>query len=107
MKITADIINKHGLKSDEYKKILNLIDNKNWQNDFNFLDQDNQNSNLEFDHIAISVEHSTLLSSVLFYKSLFECEKIFGLEKEETMKRNEQFMTWHMYENDFYSYTQG
>ena len=25
MKITADIINKHGLKSDEYKKILNLI----------------------------------------------------------------------------------
>ena len=53
-----------------------LIDNKNWQNDFNFLDQDNQNSNLEFDHIAISVEHSTLLSSVLFYKSLFECKKI-------------------------------
>ncbi len=53
-----------------------LIDNKNWQNDFNFLDQDNQNSNLEFDHIAISVEHSTLLSSVLFYKSLFECNKI-------------------------------
>ena len=52
-----------------------LIDNKNWQNDFNFLDQDNQNSNLEFDHIAISVEHSTLLSSVLFYKSLFECKK--------------------------------
>ena len=53
-----------------------LIDNKNWQNDFNFLDQDDQNSNLEFDHIAISVEHSTLLSSVLFYKSLFECKKI-------------------------------
>ena len=53
-----------------------LIDNKNWQNDFNFLDQDNQNSNLEFDHIAISVEHSTLLSSVLFYKSLFKCKKI-------------------------------
>ena len=53
-----------------------LIDNKNWQNNFNFLDQDNQYSNLEFDHIAISVEHSTLLSSVLFYKSLFECKKI-------------------------------
>ena len=53
-----------------------LIDNKNWQNDFNFLDQDDQNSNLEFDHIAISVEHSTLLSSVLFYKSLFKCKKI-------------------------------
>ena len=53
-----------------------LIDNKNWQNDFNFLDQDNQNSNLEFDHIAISVEHSTLLSSVLFYKFLFKCKKI-------------------------------
>ena len=53
-----------------------LIDNNNWHNDFNFVDQNNQNSNLEFDHIAISVEHSTLLSSVLFYKSLFECKKI-------------------------------
>ena len=53
-----------------------LIDNNNWHNDFNFVDQNNQNSNLEFDHIAISVEHSTLLSSVLFYKSVFECKKI-------------------------------
>ena len=61
---------------EENGQYIFLIDNKNWQNDFNFLDQDNQNSNLEFDHIAISVEHSTLLSSVLFYKSLFECKKI-------------------------------
>ena len=61
---------------EENGQYIFLIDNKNWQNDFNFLDQDSQNSNLEFDHIAISVEHSTLLSSVLFYKSLFECKKI-------------------------------
>ena len=66
---------KMNLIADDGQYIF-LIDNKNWQNDFNFLDQDNQNSNLEFDHIAISVEHSTLLSSVLFYKSLFECKKI-------------------------------
>ena len=61
---------------EENRQYIFLIDNKNWQSDFNFLDQDNQNSNLEFDHIAISVEHSTLLSSVLFYKSLFKCKKI-------------------------------
>ncbi len=61
---------------EENGQYIFLIDNKNWQNDFNFLDQDSQNSNLEFDHIAISVEYSTLLSSVLFYKSLFECKKI-------------------------------
>ena len=68
-KFTMNLIEDNG-------QYIFLIDNKNWQNDFNFLDQDNQNSNLEFDHIAISVEHSTLLSSVLFYKSLFECKKI-------------------------------
>ena len=59
----------------QYIFLIDNNNNKNWQNDFNFIDQKNQNSNLEFDHIAISVEHSTLLSSVLFYKSLFECKK--------------------------------